>query len=394
MIRKYYFILLLFFFFLPTKAQFQLSENAEISIVTAGPGKELYEAFGHSAIRIKDPDLNLDLIYNYGVFDFNRPNFYTNFAQGNMIYSLARYDFKYFLASYKRDKRWLKQQILNLTQQEKNAYFSFLENNALPNNRDYLYDPYFDNCATKLRDITKMVLGNKVAFKDDYLKEKSTFRELTNHEIHWNTWGSLGLNLIAGIKLDKKAKSDEYLFLPDYTFKAFKNAKITSKNSIQNLVKKEEVLLNFKESEPKTEIYNPFLIFSLFTFFGIFITYRDCKKKKRSRLFDFVLFFTTGLIGCILFFLWFFSSHSTAPNNFNILWAFPVNLLVSFFVLKKNIKSQLLQNYIKFLLILIMAIPLLWGIKIQDYPTAILPLLLLLVVRYYLLSKNLLTFKK
>ena len=135
--KKYFLLLFLLANFSPLKAQLQLSLDAEVSIITAGPGKELYEAFGHSAIRINDPVLNFDLIYNYGIFDFNQPNFYTNFAKGNMIYSLASYDFKYFLASYKKDKRWVKQQVLNLTQEEKQAYFIFLENNALPKNRNY-----------------------------------------------------------------------------------------------------------------------------------------------------------------------------------------------------------------------------------------------------------------
>ncbi|MGK0421506.1 MAG: hypothetical protein ACJAT9_001177, partial [Polaribacter sp.] len=115
-------------------AQVNLSVYSEISIVTAGPGKELYEKFGHTALRIKDPVLNLDLIYNYGVFDFNAPNFYANFAEGKMYYLLSRYDFKYFLASYKKDKRWLKQQVLNLNQAEKQQFFNYLENNARPEN--------------------------------------------------------------------------------------------------------------------------------------------------------------------------------------------------------------------------------------------------------------------
>ena len=154
--KEYFFLLFYLSIYSTGSAQFQLSECSEISIVTAGPGEELYEAFGHSAIRIKDPVINLDIIYNYGIFDFNQPNFYSNFAKGNMIYSLARYDFKYFLANYKRDQRWLKQQVLFLTQQEKQAYFTYLEKNALQENKNYLYDPYFNNCATILRDITNL----------------------------------------------------------------------------------------------------------------------------------------------------------------------------------------------------------------------------------------------
>ena len=133
---------LLFFLFLFTKsfyAQVNLSVYSEVSIITAGPGTELYEAFGHSAIRIKDPVLRLDLIYNYGMFDFNAPNFYSNFTKGKLIYSLGRYKFEYFLRSYKRDKRWVKQQVLNLTQPERQAFFIFLENNALSKNLSLIH---------------------------------------------------------------------------------------------------------------------------------------------------------------------------------------------------------------------------------------------------------------
>ena len=369
-------------------SQVQLSDKSEISIVTAGPGTELYEAFGHSAIRIKDPVSKLDLIYNYGVFDFKQPNFYTNFAKGNMIYSLARYDFKYFIASYKRDKRWLKQQVLNLNQQEKQSYFLFLENNALPKNRNYNYDPYFDNCATILRDISASILGDKITFNDEYAKTELTFRDLTNKEIHWNTWGSFGLNLIAGIPLDEKATSKEFLFLPDYVFNSFKNATISINNTSKKLIKREDLLLDFKEKEPQISTFNPVLIFSILCLIVLFITYKNFKSNKRNKFLDFVILFITGFIGALLLFLWFFSTHSTAPNNFNILWAFAPNLIIAFLMLKNEPKKGLKQ-YFKLLLFLIVCIPFLWVFHIQLFPTAIIPLLILFFVRYLFLSKTL-----
>ncbi|WP_158837979.1 lipoprotein N-acyltransferase Lnb domain-containing protein [Polaribacter sp. L3A8] len=390
--KKYFFLFFILSIYSPLKAQIQLSKSADVSIVTAGPGEELYEAFGHSAIRIKDPVLNLDLIYNYGMFDFNQPNFYTNFAKGNMIYSLARYDFKYFIASYRRDSRWLKEQILNLNQQEKQAYFTFLENNALPQNSNYRYDPYFDNCATKLRDITKTVLGDKVFFNENTIEKGLTFRELTNHEIPWNSWGTFGLNLIAGTKLDGQATFEQYMYLPDYVYSSFKNATVFIKNQPRELVKQEVVLLSFKEKEAKTSIFNPFLIFSLMALLGIYITYNDLKNDKRTKSFDFILFFVTGLIGCILVFLWFFSTHSTAPNNFNLLWTFAPNLIVAFLLLKSDQKKWM-QKYLFMLLSFLLIVPILWIIKIQIFPTTIIPLLILLFVRYFYLSKKLLTFK-
>ena len=390
MLKKYYFIIYFLLFTYSVKAQINLSVYSEISLVTAGPGEELYEAFGHSAIRIKDPVLQLDLIYNYGIFDFNRPNFYTNFAKGNMIYSLARYDFKYFLASYKRDKRWVKQQVLNLTQQEKQAFFQYLENNALPKNKDYLYDPYFNNCATKPRDITKSILEDDVIFNNKNLNKDLSFRELTNNEIHWNTWGSLGLNLVVGNKLDQKATPEEYQFLPDYSLKAFNYAKINRNKKWVDLVIKEEILLNFKEKKPKIETLSPFLILSIISILGIWLTYRDLKHNKRTRLLDFSLFFITGLIGLFLVLLWLFSTHEIVQNNFNILWLVPLNLVVSFFLLKKKSLHRWILYYIQFLVLLVLSIPVLWFLKIQVFPPAIVPILMILLIRYIFLSKKLL----
>ena len=385
---------LFFLFFLglikPVHAQVQLSVYSEVSIVTAGPGTELYEAFGHSAIRIKDPVLQLDLIYNYGMFDFDQPNFYSNFTKGKLLYKLARYDFKYFLASNKNDKRWVKQQVLNLDQQQKQAYFIYLEKNALPENATYFYDPYFNNCATKLRDITAEILGNKVDFKAGNVEENKSFRQLMNKEIPWNTWGSFGINLALGSKLDTKIDFKNYMYLPDYVHTIFKNSIVTIRNQPENLVKREDILLDFKELEQEISIFNPFLVFSVMSLFGLFITYKDFKNKKRTKWFDFTLLFSTGILGVLIVFLWFFTNHSTTPNNFNFLWAFAPNLLIAFLVLKNQPKKWLLF-YFKFLLILLILIPVLWILEIQLFPTSIIPLLILLCVRYLFLSTNLKT---
>lgn len=393
MLKKYILLLIIFFALKNFYAQVNLSVYSEISIVTAGPGEELYEKFGHSAIRIKDPVLNLDIIYNYGIFDFNQPNFYTNFAQGKMYYLLARYDFKYFINSYKKDKRWLKQQVLNLNQQEKQAYFTYLENNALKENATYLYDPFFDNCATKLRDITTTVFSNNVSFDSTEVKKENSLRSLMNKEIHWNSWGNFGINLIAGTILDEKKVQTAYMYLPDYVYELFKNATVISNNKEKKLVKRTDILLDFKEKKTAFSIFSPIVIFTVLLFIVAFITFKNSKTKKRTKVLDFIILFVTGLIGLILLYLWLFSSHKTAPNNFNILWAFVPNLYIAFLVFKEKAKKWL-SNYFKILTLLICIIPFLWISKIQVFPLALIPLLLLLLVRYFYLSKNLLTSKK
>ena len=378
------FILLSFLSIIQNNAQANLSVYSEISIVTAGPGEKLYEKFGHAAIRIKDPVLNLDLIYNYGVFDFNQPNFLLNFADGKMYYVLARYDFKYFLSSYKKDKRWLKQQVLNLNKSEKQQLFLYLENNALIENATYLYDPFFNNCASKLRDITTKILNENVVLSSKNIQNKKTLRKLMNKEIVWNTWGNFGINLITGTILDIERNQLEYTYLPDYLFKTIKNAKIKRENKFVSLVKKEEVLLSFKEISNTTSIFNPLFLFTVLLFLVIFITYKDLKNQQRAKWLDFIIFFITGIVGLILSYFWFFSSHKTAPNNYNILWAFFPNLIVAFMITKALAKKWL-SKYLMVLFACLLLVPVLWILGLQVFPITAIPLLLLLLIRYLFL---------
>ncbi|SHN09535.1 DUF4105 domain-containing protein [Polaribacter sp. KT 15] len=390
MIKKLCIVLPIFLLLFKINHAQKLSTFSEISIVTAGPGKELYEKFGHSAIRIKDPSLNLDVIYNYGIFDFDKPNFLLNFAHGKMYYLLAKYDFVYFFNSYMKDKRWLKQQVLNLNTLEKQQVFLYLEKNALKENATYLYDPFFNNCASKLKDISLEVLKDNLILESNEIENNKTLRQLMNNEITWNTWGNFGINLIAGTILDKERNQIAYTYLPDYLYKTSKNAKIKRNGRIVDFVKREDVLLNYKEIQNNNFIVSPIFIFSALLIIVLFITVKNIKNNKRSKVLDFLIFFITGLIGLILTYLWLFSSHTTAPNNFNVLWAFIPNIIIAFLLLRKSVKLWV-KNYLKVTIALLNIVPLLWIIGLQSFPVTLIPILILLNIRYFYLLKNLLT---
>ena len=388
---KLFFLILILFGTQLTFSQYKiLSDKAEVSIITTGPGKELYEGFGHSTIRVKDADF--DTAYNYGIFDFNAPNFYLNFAKGNLYYKLASYPFHYFVREYQKDKRWIKEQVLNLNQSEKQQFFEYLEYNSKPENATYLYDPFFNNCATKLREITETVLKNNVVFKDDHVKNEKSFRQLLNNEIPWNTWGNFGINLILGSKLDNIATAKQHMYLPDYVYLGFKNAEVIHNSNTEPLIKEERFILKYKELKIEPLFLSPFIVFTLITLLGLYITFNDAKRKQRTKWLDFLLFFSTGLVGIIVVLMWFFTNHSTAPNNFNFLWAFAPNLIVAFYIAKDSPKIWVIK-YLKLTLVLLLICPLIWIGKVQLYPMSVLPFLLLLCVRFYFI-KNLLTFKK
>jgi hypothetical protein len=386
--NKLYVSLLLFFTLTQTAIaqNVELSVYSEISVLTAGPGDALFETFGHSAIRVKDPLLRLDHVFNYGVFDFNQPNFYGNFAQGRLEYFLDVRPFKQFIYGYQLDKRWMKEQVIELTPEEKNAIFKYLRNNAQPENAFYLYDPYFNNCSTKLRDIVQNILDSKAQLSDEYVKDRMTLRKLMNIEMPWNTWGSFGINVALGSKLDQKIGYEDYIYLPDYLYLSLKNAKKVDNGTEKPLVKKEVTILDFEEKTPASELLNPMFIFSLLFLLTILITYRDIKRGKNSKWFDFSLLLINGLIGIFLIFLWFFTDHKTTPNNFNVLWGFAPNFIIAFLLLKKKVPTWI-SAYLKLCMLLLLILVLVWIVGIQLYSLALIPLLAVFFVRYWYLSR-------
>lgn len=374
---------ILVFSCLQLTAQQQLSQKAIVSVVTCGPGNDLYSSFGHSAFRIYDPLLKIDKIYNYGTFNFNAPNFYLNFAKGKLTYQLSTSRFNYFLRNYRYENRWVKTQELNLSSKEVQSVFEFLENNAAPENKSYQYDFFYDNCSTKIEDVIKTVLKDKVTFPNDHITTNKSHRDLIADYTGDFKWGKFGIDLALGSVIDDEATKDDYKFLPDYIFQAFDNATITSENTTVPLVKYERTILNAKTPHiaALSLIPTPFVCFLIIALLTVFITYRNYKLHKRTRWVDFMLYFITGFIGIVVLLLWFATSHTATYTNFNFLWAFAPNLVVAFYMFKSKL-PQWIVIYNKFLLLLLVVMIVLWILKIQVFNSALIPVVLLLMIRY------------
>lgn len=364
----------------------ELSEFAEISVITCGPGKEVYSAFGHSAFRIKDKNNGIDRVYNYGTFDFNTPNFYGKFAQGNLLYLLSSYDFSRFVQTYYREGRWVKAQVLDLNPSEVQACFDYLENNALPENSPYLYDYFFDNCSTRLYDVIDEVVGTKLMIPETFKNSKETHRTLIQPYLTNQPWGDFGIDIALGSVIDRQISMKEFLFLPENVFTFFETLSIQENGSQKNIVKRTDTILEERIKTTSTSFLSPFILFSIFAILVVLITRKDIKKKKRSRWLDFTLFFTFGLVGLMLALISFATNHTSAGNNFNLFWAFAPNLIIGFILLKKELPSWT-RKYMLFLLLLLGLLFILWILKIQIFSNAILPLILLLGYRYFYLWK-------
>ena len=388
-----YFLLFLLLLNLSAKAQFgSLSPAAEISILTIGPGAELYDKFGHSAFRIKDSLSGVDVVFNYGVYDFDTPNFYTKFARGKLLYELGVSYYQPFLQSYVAQNRWVMEQTLNLTKDEKQAVSDFLWHNALPENKKYKYDFFYDNCATKIRDVLLQVLDRKLEYKSDFIKEEKTFRDLIQQNLQANTWGSLGIDVALGAVIDRKAQPLEYQFLPEYVAKAAETALVHRNGNTQDLVSHTRMLYKNTPTPSKNNfLLSPFFVLGLIGLLILFITYRDYSRKMRSRYLDAAIFLVTGLIGLFLLLLWFATDHTATANNYNLLWAFPISLLL-IVAIGRKVSSVILRRYVLLLIVLLALLALHWLTGVQVFAITLLPLLVALAVRYvylmYFIGKN------
>ncbi|WP_299123507.1 DUF4105 domain-containing protein [uncultured Winogradskyella sp.] len=363
--------------------QFQLSPKSKVSILTVGPGESLNDAFGHNAFRIQDTSLGIDVTYGYGGYDFEAPNFYLKFAQGKLNYLISRYNFSDFQFHYKSYNRTIAEQVLNLSIEEKQSLFDYLENNYKPENRKYLYDFFYDNCATRIRDVAKVAKKNDVEFTLPEKFESKTFRELIHEHVGLNTWGSFGIDIALGSVIDRKATATEHMFLPKYIYTFFENAKT---NSSENLVKSSSLIFQGKKRDFSSSfIFSPLMIMGLLAALMLFITFKDYKNNTRSTWLDIILFGATGLVGILLILLWFATNHTATAYNYNLLWAFPLNIIVISQLIRPQIKNWF-RGYLKFLIIIICLLTLHWIIGVQIYAIGLIPFLIALLMRYlYLL---------
>jgi len=304
-----------------------LSPETQISILTCGSGDQIYSLYGHSAIRVKDPVLKLDIVFNYGVFSFNSGNFIYRFAKGQTDYMLAAESYRDFYRSYLHDKRSITEQVLNLTHNEEQKIWDFLVINAKPENRVYRYNFFNDNCSSRIRDVFKQQIDGKLIFTDKNGEEK-TFRQHVTKYQKQIPWLDFSIQLVLGSPSDKIASAYDEMFLPEYLYKHFAEAKIINDGKERSLVKKQNILIKGKNHDISILWkYSPELFFCVLLLIILWLSFVEYKSGKEKYNIDYFLFSITGLIGFGM--LWFvvFSEHPALRPNYNLLWAFPPNLI-------------------------------------------------------------------
>lgn len=212
--RFYTFIAMLCLAVYVFAGQQYLSEQSTVSLLTCAPGHELYTRYGHTALRVQDPVNQLDVVFNYGIFDFNTDHFYWKFMRGETYYQLGIESADNFFLGYAYNHRPVYTQVLNLTLEQRQSLFEALVINYQPLNRYYLYNFVFDNCATRPYQLVKQVLGDTVV--SSYVgAEGQTYRAFLRHYTRPASWANFGINLLFGARADRPMRGEKRLFLPE-----------------------------------------------------------------------------------------------------------------------------------------------------------------------------------
>ena len=351
--------------------------DVRISLLTAAQGDDLYLRFGHSAIRIKIDTFGYDAVYNYGTFAFDQPNFYWNFARGRMLYQLSKESYDRFMATYMYENRRIREQVFALDSAQTMFIVNFLENNYLPENRNYWYHFLLDNCATRIRDLMLQT------FEGITLPEATdapTFRDLIHHCTREHPWGRFGIDIALGLPTDQKTGMYEQMFLPDYMFDAFANVLYRGRPVVKET---KNIFIPDRPAFQPPGLFTPtvlcFLILTLALLF-LFV-------QRGSKVFDFALFFAVGVVGLLVTFLWFFTDHTNTVNNLNIIWALPTHLIMTFFLLPAR-RNEFTRKYFLATAIIAMLLVVAWIFLPQKLNPSLIPVVLAIALRAFRIYKT------
>ena len=303
----------------------QLSERSYIEVYTCAPGNQLYSQFGHTAIGVIDPRQNLHEVFNYGTFSFNTPHFYLKFCAGKLLYQLTTEAFNQFTYTYERRGRQVVAQRLNLTLAQRQHLYEMLEENSLPENCDYQYDFFFDNCATRVLDMLYRAFGDSLCYIGTDTVQLPTMRDCIHPYLDRSLWTKAGIDLVLGSITDRRASNRQQSFIPDKLHDYLAECQIDT----LPLVSDTRLLVESTIEYDKTPWFlSPLLIFSLLLIVVVVLTFR--LSASALVIFDRIYFSIIGLLGILITLLWFATDHGATVGNLNMLWASPLFLVYVF----------------------------------------------------------------
>ena len=349
--NKYLMVLCILFLLVNSSVQAQnnvaldtMTNTINIKLVTIGPGHDLTSWWGHTAIIVEDQGRGESKFYNYGLFSFEEDNFVLNFIMGRLIFWVGAWRTPNAMAYYRGLDRDIRFQILNLSQDESKQIKEFLENNVKPENARYLYDHYYDNCSTRLRDIFDRTAKGKLS---EIGKEKSrmTLREHTRRHTYHGPIMDFLLMFLMNDTIDKPITVWDDMFLPSELEIVLDRVEYQSEiGELKNMVKNKQVYYKSKTVQAlpdRAPVHWPYTLILGLILGAISLLLVYLNKDKLFFVYNLIVGLLFGFIGTVLFFLSSFTDHNVTYYNENLFLANPITLLIfplSILVLKNKEK--------------------------------------------------------
>ena len=348
------------------------ADTVTISLLTCGPGREIFELCGHEAVRVRYAS-GADTVWNYGLFSFEQPNFVYRFVKGETDYMAGCYPTRYFLPEYVASGRWIVEQDLNLTPALRDTLLRLLRRDVLPENRVYRYNYVRDNCATRIVDRLEEAAGETILIPDT-IKYGTWRKEMRAYHADY-PWYQFGIDLALGGGLDRPLRSREEMFVPMEMMDKLENARW---HSGEPVVKATRILNEGRRDAtlPPTPFWLTPLFWSWIVFLSAVILAVVMIRRKRVIRWPYALWFgLTGIAGCVIAFLVFISEHEATTPNLLLLWLNPLQLLIPAFIYCRRMWRLPARIVLWYDTIVLTVLLIVWPFQMQSANQAFFPLM-------------------
>lgn len=368
-----------------------IAGDAKFSVLTCSPGDEAYALYGHTGLRYCDKEKDMDIVFNYGYFDFDTPNFIWRFILGETDYIVGAVPYKVFCHEYSQRGSAVFGQELNLTPAQEGKLFSLLVENCRPQNRTYRYNYFYNNCTTKIRDKVELVTDSLVY---DSVAEYPTFRDALNMMLAEHPWYAFGINLLLGADIDSPATARDLQFIPQNYMKDLYKCHIVNADGEKiALVKSDMVLIaeNNDNAVASVEHSNltPFNVALLLLVATFVVMLCEVRKKKSFWGYDIFLMTLQGLSGCLLLFMALFSQHPAVGNNWLLLLFNPLALvLMPIYVYRMRKQKTLSIAWVQVAMAILFFLSAIFRLQVYPSPIYFCAMALLIRSLFLIYKKN------
>ncbi len=331
-----------------------------VSFVNVGPGDDIYQLEGHSALRVTWPQ-GPDIAVSYGTFDFDAPNFVYRFVKGETDYWCTQIPWDYFVGYYVSEGRWVSEHPIALDSLQAIAVGSMAIENLRPENRTYRYNYVKDNCSLRPLRLLQAAMADSIVMPEPSPEYSplDTYRKAMRHHHAAYPWYQFGIDLALGSGIDKPIGPWEKAFAPTILETQIDHATVGGKPLTRGAI-------NIYPGEPSAVAptpwwASPMAVAMLVLILAVVFTVRDFRRGGVNKCFDALLFGVYGILGLVLTFLIFVSTHEATSPNWLYLWLNPLALIVPIFIWKKScnvvVLSYQIANFAS-LICLLAALPL------------------------------------